>query len=121
MSSSAGRSVEKERYWTKLIGEAARSGLSIREFCRQHKLKESQFHWWQRTLKRRREERAGHGPKRNGGSQDVASFALVSDGPPDVEAGIELVLGDGRRLRIGRGVDESTLRTVLAALGSAAC
>jgi hypothetical protein len=30
--------------------------------------------------------------------------------------GIELVLGDGRKLRIRQGVDEETLRSVLAAL-----
>ena len=48
-------------------------------------------------------------------------FALVSDAPGELDAGIELVLADGRRLRIRRGVDESTLRTVLAAVGSASC
>ena len=31
---------EKERYWQRMIGEAARSGMSIREFCGQRKLKE---------------------------------------------------------------------------------
>ena len=30
-----------------------------------------------------------------------------------MEAGIELVLGGGRRLRIPKGVDEETLRSVL--------
>jgi len=30
MSSSQRRDVEKERYWEKVVGEAARSGLSIR-------------------------------------------------------------------------------------------
>ena len=38
-----------------------------------------------------------------------------------MEAGIELVLGDGRRLRISRGVDEPTLRAVLAAMESSGC
>ena len=43
--------VEKQRYWQRTIGDAARSGMSIREFCRQRRLKESQFYWWQRKLK----------------------------------------------------------------------
>jgi hypothetical protein len=51
----------------------------------------------------------------------AASFALVSDDPGATDAGIELVLGDGRRLRIRRGVDEATLRAVLAALESPRC
>lgn len=47
-----------------------------------------------------------------------ASFALVSDQPGGLDAGIELVLRDGRRLRISKGVDEETLRAVLAAVES---
>jgi hypothetical protein len=29
----------KARYWQQMLGEAARSGLSIREFCRRRRLK----------------------------------------------------------------------------------
>jgi hypothetical protein len=36
--------VERARIWQKAIREAARSGMSIREFCRQRKLHESQFY-----------------------------------------------------------------------------
>ena len=41
---------------------------------------------------------------------------MVSNEPEGTDAGIELALGDGRRLRIRQGVDEETLRTVLAAV-----
>ena len=51
----------------------------------------------------------------------AASFALVSEEAGATDAGIELVLGDGRRLRIRRGVEEATLRAVLAALESPRC
>jgi hypothetical protein len=105
--------VEKQRYWQKTIGDAARSGMSIREFCRQRRLKDSQFYWWQRKLKGSRQERS------KAGIQDqAASFALVSEDGMDVPAGLELVLRDGRRLRIRQGVQEETLRAVLAALES---
>jgi hypothetical protein len=47
-------------------------------------------------------------------------FALVERGParqePASEAGLELVLASGERLRIGSGVDAITLRMVLTAL-----
>ena len=33
--------VEKARFWRKAVPDAARSGLSTREFCRQRKLHES--------------------------------------------------------------------------------
>jgi hypothetical protein len=111
------RDVEKARYWQRTIGEAARSGISIREFCRQRRLKESQFYWWQHKLKGDRQERM----RKLGGHRGAASFALVSEEPGATDAGIELVLGDGRRLRIRQGVDEATLRAVLAALESPRC
>lgn len=105
--------VEKQRYWQRTIGNAARSGMSIREFCRQHRLKESQFYWWQRKLKAGRQE--GNKPTSSGGE---ASFALVSEDGASIQAGLELVLQDGRRLRISQGVQEETLRAVLAAMES---
>ena len=105
--------VEKQRYWRRTIGDAARSGMSIREFCRQRRVKESQFYWWQRKLK------AGRQDRNKPGVQDrAASFALVSEDAMDMPAGLELVLQDGRRLRISQGVQEETLRAVLAAMES---
>ena len=109
--------VEKERYWRKAIREAARSGLSIREFCRRHELKESQFHWWQRRLR----ASGPSGAKDKPTGERAASFALVSEEAGAVEAGLELVLADGRRLRIGRGVDEETLRRVLGVVETTGC
>ena len=87
--------------------------MSIREFCRQRRLRECQFYWWQRKLKMRRQERS------KPDVQDrAASFALVSEDGIDMPAGLELVLRDGRRLRISQGVQEETLRAVLAAMES---
>jgi hypothetical protein len=85
--------VEKQRYWQRTIGDAARSGMSIREFCRQRHMKESQFYWWQRKLKAGRQER-----NKPGVQDRAASFALVSEDGMDMPAGLELVLQDGRRL-----------------------
>ena len=106
---------DKARYWQRTIREAARSGMSIREFCRQRRLKESQFYWWQHKLK---VDRRGRSTREQGVSRGATSFALVSNEPEGTDAGIELVLGDGRRLRIRKGVDEETLRAVLAAVES---
>jgi hypothetical protein len=100
------RDVEKERYWRRVIGEAARSGISIRRFCQQRKLKESQFYWWQRELEKRQQARAFKAMKDAG----QATFALVSeDGGELGSCGIELVLRDGRGLRISKGVFTSDL------------
>lgn len=109
--------MDKKRFWQQTIREAIRSKLSIREFCRQHRLKESQFYWWQRKLNGSRNTRRQQRQRINGN----ASFALVSNDPGAGDAGIELILQDGRRLRISRGVDEQTLRAVLAAVEPAGC
>ena len=98
---------EKARYWQRTISEAAQSGISIRQFCRRRRLKESQFYWWQHKLKVGRQERPIRG---QGVNRGPASFALVSNEPEGTDAGIELVLGDGRRLHIRKGGDEETLR-----------
>ena len=119
MSKATGRDVRKEQHWRKVIRQAAKSGLSIRRFCREHKIRESQFHWWQRKLKERRQERSLR--RRGGESDSQATFALVSEDGDGLAAGLELVLEHGRRLRIGKGVDEETLRRVLAALESPGC
>jgi len=108
----------KHKRWQRTIGEAARSGLSIREFCRRRNLTVSHFYWWRRHLGM--DVRKGMARKTDGG-QDPASFALVSDHAAATDAGIELVLGDGRRLRIHKGVDGETLRAVLAAMESDPC
>ena len=89
------------------------SGMSIQEFCRQRRLKESQCYWWQRKLKASRQER-----NKLTSSGGAASFALVSEDGASMAAGLELVLRDGRRLRIGQGVQEETLRAVLAVMES---
>ena len=40
----------KREQWQKLIAEAARSGTSIREFCRQRRVTEAQFYAWRARL-----------------------------------------------------------------------
>jgi hypothetical protein len=110
------RDEAKARFWQGTIREAARSGVSIREFCRRRKLDVAQFYWWRGRLRQTRPPRTVGKPE---GGQ--ACFALVRDGAETTDAGIELVLGDGRRLRISRGVDEATLRSELAVVEGQGC
>jgi len=118
MSDSGKGDAEKARYWQRTISEAAQSGISIRQFCRQRRLKESQFYRWQHKLRASRQAGTTSKP---GGHGRPASFALVSEEGGATDAGIELVLGDGRKLRIRKGVEEETLRAVLAALEPPRC
>lgn len=116
----SGRKIDerKREQWRKRVAEAARSGNSIREFCRQQGVPESQFYAWRARLNGKVH---GMARRRAMSATKAATFALVSESPGELDAGIELVLADGRRMRIRRGVDEATLRTVLAAVGAAPC
>jgi hypothetical protein len=95
------------------MGEAVRRGMSIGEFCRKRRERESQFYWWGRELKTRREEQTR---RPGGGHVGAASVALVTDKAGASDAGIELMRGNGRRPRISRGVDEAKLQAILAVL-----
>jgi len=107
--------------WQQLIAEAVRSGRSIRAFCQERGIPEGQFYAWRRRL-------IGSGDRaarpRAAAAMPGATFALVQAGggmPAPATAGVELVWPDGRRLRIGPGVDAATLRMVLAVLEPARC
>ena len=90
--------------WAERIAAQQRSGISVKQFCKEHGLTEYSFYAWRKRLQEK-------GPVR---------FALVerSSRRQDrtTEAALELVLTTGERLRIGAGVDVATLRTVVDAL-----
>lgn len=90
--------------WAERIAAQRRSGMSVKQFCREQGLREWCFYAWRKRLQER-------GPVR---------FALVERSARRqdraTEAVLELVLATGARLRIGTGADAATLRTVLDAL-----
>lgn len=91
----------KSRYGQKALGEAAQRGMSIREFCRRRRLKESQFYWWQPRLRLGQPEGIG---SRSGVNGEGARFALVSEEgasprlPEDAPSSVG-ALSDGSRTR----------------------
>jgi hypothetical protein len=93
-------------YWRRILEEAATSGISMREFCRQRRWKETQFYWWRRMLKSGGQERRVEVERPV--ERERGSFALVSEEVGAMTADLELVLRDGRRLQIGRGVEEES-------------
>jgi transposase-like protein len=94
------RETRAER-WARWIAEQVAGGESIRAFCRRHGVRENSFYWWRRRL------HDNHGGR----------FAVVETHASPVgasmETALELVLANGERLRIARGVDAATLRLAL--------
>jgi len=94
----------KADQWADRIATQQRTGVSVKQFCKEQGLTEYSFYAWRKRLQQT-------GPVR---------FALVDRSPRRqeraAEAALELVLSTGERLRISTGVDATTLRTVLDVL-----
>jgi transposase-like protein len=95
----------KAEEWAEQIAAQGRSGMSVKEFCKEQGLTECSFYSWRKRI------RHESGPVR---------FALVERSARrqerTAEPVLELVLATGERLRISTGVDAATLRTVLDVL-----
>jgi len=94
----------KAEEWAERIAAQGRSGMSVKQFCKEQGLTEYSFYAWRKRLQEK-------GPVR---------FALVERRARrqerTAETALELVLATGERLRIGTGVDTATLRAVLDVL-----
>ncbi len=90
--------------WAERIAAQQRSGISVKQFCKEQGLTEYSFYAWRKRLQEKVPVR----------------FALVERSARRQERSgepvVELMLANGERLRIGAGVDATTLRIVLDAL-----
>jgi len=138
----------KELLWRRMVRQQASSGMSVRAWCRQQNINESGFYWWRRELARRDAERpptsrhnVGQTPSARRGAKGTprkrsfaksdrptveaskASFIPVQiaiDSSAHNDAGhIEIMLADGRCIRIHGSVDRQVLTDVLDVLASA--
>lgn len=104
---------ERRAQWRAVVDQARESGQGPRQFCQERGLDLARFYYWRRVF-------ALEGIEEN----PEARFALVRHGAAAREAGgdagLELQVERGWRLLIPRGVDEATLRAVLAALSKSA-
>ena len=112
MSKSRARDLTKEAAWRRRVARHAESGQSVRAWCRRHRVQETAFHWWRRELARRDAE------------AQAPSFvpvhltdALARGDDPQ----IEIVLTDGRRVRVTGMVNREMLTEVLDVLERRVC
>jgi len=94
----------REPYWRRVLARWERSGLSVRAFCRAEGVSEPMFYWWRRELPRRDQAKPAFLPV----------HVLTEAEPP--ARGLEVVLANGRCLRVGVGFDPQTLVQVVALL-----
>jgi transposase len=118
MVRGAGRDPAKERFWRRMIKRWRRSQLTVRDFCAQEQLAEALFYGWRRTIAAR--DRQAKPVPAAAPSQALATFLPVRVVPATASA-IEVVLDNGRVLRLGNGFDPDLLRQLLAVLEEPRC
>ena len=118
----------KEHFWRQVLARRLASGLSIRAYCQAHGLSEQNFYRWQRVLAqrpdrgpaRRRTPRTRSAAVPNGAA--VPLFVPIDlDGASATRATLEVVLADGRVIRVRPGFDAATLGQLVACLEDRAC
>ncbi len=112
MSRRGERDRAKEWFWRRTVRQWRRSGLSIRDFCAEHDIEEGNFYAWRRTIAQRDQEARGRRtrPAVFVPVRVTATAALAQ------AAALEVVLGQGRLVRVPAGFDVATLRQLLAVL-----
>ena len=104
------RDEQKEHQWRRRIDQWRASGLSVRAFCARHGLATASFYHWRRMLQRRA-----------AGEPAFVPVQVVADAVPTQPSALEVVLTDGRAVRIAPGFDAATLRRLLAVLEGRPC
>ena len=110
MAPGRARDERKEHQWRRWIGEWQASGLSVRAFCQRRGLTVASFYAWRRALQRRAAEKATFVP-----------VQVLPDAVQTQTSALEVLLPDGRTVRVAPGFDAATLRQLLAVLEGRPC
>ena len=116
MPREGSRDQSKEKFWRRVVRGQARSGLSVRAWCREHDLNEPAFYWWRSRL-----ARTDRKPKTR---FRKATLVPIRVSAPEIgigESPIEIVLSGDRRIRVRGPVDRQTLADVLTVLEAPPC
>src|SRR3954463_10613720 len=88
-----------ELYWRQVQARWQRSGLSVRTFCRTERVNEGLCNWWRRKL----------GQTELKGPAFVPVHVVTEPADKPVTRDIEVVLANGRCLRVGPGFGPHTV------------
>ena len=124
---------ERAHYWSRLLREWERSGLSQAEFTRRRGVSGVTFSWWKRKLHEtakpaRRRVRCGAGGPGLRGRADLVEVVWPSAPPagdstlgsalPAGSTGYEVALANGRVIRLPQGFDPAAVARLVAAVES---
>lgn len=111
---------DKESLWLERVRLWRQSQLSVRAFCARHRLREPSFYAWRRVLRER--GLSDDGPSAQAvPSATTPTFVKVAvDSAANVSA-VDLVLAEGRILRVRTGFDPDLVRQLVRLLEEPAC
>jgi hypothetical protein len=111
------RDPRKTEHWRRLIERWRHSGRSVRDFCEHNDIAIPSFYAWRRRL-----PQDAPLPELSQPSAAITFLPIhVQTEPADQQPPLELVLGNGRCLRIPPRFDANTLRALLAVLEEPSC
>ena len=99
----ATREPGREPHWRRVLARWRRSGLSVRAFCRAEGISEPSFYVWRRKLDQDEHKKPAFLPV----------HVVTEEAKPPATRDIEIVLANGRCLRVGPGFDPHTLVTLV--------
>ena len=140
----------RRSYWEEVVRRWTEGGQSVRAFCRAEELRESAFYFWRRKLARGGRRTGKRIPDAVDGSQFQSRPATPTSrssqgvsprhgatpsflpvhvvgpasrclGAAEADRGVEIILGQGRTVRVRAGFDRQTLAAVLAVLEVRPC
>jgi transposase-like protein len=114
MSTGRPRDRKRELGWRRHVGRQQASGLSVREYCVRHNLTESAFYVWRRVIRERDREAPRPAPT-------FVPVTVIDSPGRFTGTAIDILLADGRRIRVRPGCDRNLLAAVLAVLEKPSC
>lgn len=110
------RDSRKAAFWRESVARWRRSGQSVRAYCAGAGLSEPSFYAWRRQLTMR--DQAAR-PQRS--APHFVPVHVVPAAPPSAAPPLDVVLGNGRVIRVAPGFDAALLRQLVAVLEAAPC
>lgn len=102
---------DREQFWRDLIERQQHSGQSIREFCDWKGVSQPSFYSWRKRLQ------SANATARS----KFVPVQVLSEEAAAAPGRIEIVLDDGRCIRVGPGFDRQALEDVLSVLEQHPC